>query len=458
MPARKYNDLLGDDADLGPSNNKIPIPPPHVVSTCQRPPAPPSSLAPSGSASSQKKQSRRGKGSAARQQPYRTKKSSKGAARPSQGAEAAVKPCLTALGSPVRSATVAPPLRPQDIFFLGFRARVLPPSGYPKVAVTTFVEGTFPPLPFKGAASPLSNLHPVQMPLQVFVMRFRSLESAYQSAKALLLGFPDRALDICQMSGWEAMRASVRTRHERSVPAWDAVKDDLMRYLIRVKFSTDPLSRDTLMSTRGRLLTEATGHPYWARTENRLGNYLMERREVLLFGLPEPVPVSSWTPDVGFLRRLAMRCLVGVGNQMLHHLGPLAPFPLPRAPVATSTVVQSTAAEVGTVSSQVVNSTAVQSTAAEVPPTGPEVLVVSSAAVPAAEITAPVASPAAVSGTAGEDDSLHLSMPTIDVLLSQCSMASPPAPSQLGLGLHGRDLFMESTWRWRSGSPRRSGC
>jgi len=224
------------------------------------------------------------------------------------------------------------------------------------------------------------------------------------------MGLPDRAMDICQMAGKDALLASVNRHHKTPVPAWDAIKDDLMRYLISIKFSSDPQARSSLVESRGRLLVEATGHPYWAGAENRLGIYLMERREIILYGLPEVVPAHSWSPSVDFLHQVAMRCPERVGEQVFSYLPPLVPSSL-RAPVPVPTTASGL--QVASVSRPTVTSTVGSSTTAS------GLTEASTSAASAAVVSTP-----AVSG--GVSTPPGIGRP-LELLLHQGSTLSPPA-------------------------------
>ena len=78
-----------------------------------------------------------------------------------------------------------------------------------------------------------------------------------------------------------------RSRERPLRPDWEAVKDDLMREVLRAKFSQHPELRSLLLSTRDAQLVEHTRNDrYWADAgdgtgKNRLGQLLMELRAKL---------------------------------------------------------------------------------------------------------------------------------------------------------------------------------
>jgi ribA/ribD-fused uncharacterized protein len=70
-------------------------------------------------------------------------------------------------------------------------------------------------------------------------------------------------------------------------PDWEAVKDDVMRSVVRAKFTQHPELKQTLLSTGSANIVEHTANDsYWGdggdgSGRNMLGRILMEVREEL---------------------------------------------------------------------------------------------------------------------------------------------------------------------------------
>jgi len=134
---------------------------------------------------------------------------------------------------------------------------------------------------FRGAYGFLSN-----MTTAVFEWdgrTYRNSEAAFQSAKTLDPRERDR---FCDLTGVIAKRAG-RKMSLRS--DWEAVKVDVMREVVRAKFSQNPDLLKKLLDTGDAELVEGNGwhDTFWGvdRTtgegENNLGRILMEIREEL---------------------------------------------------------------------------------------------------------------------------------------------------------------------------------
>ncbi len=81
-----------------------------------------------------------------------------------------------------------------------------------------------------------------------------------------------------------------RSRQRPLRPDWEAAKDDVMREVLRAKFSQHPELRSLLLSTQdARLVEHTTNDRYWGdggdgTGKNRLGELLMELRSELRGG------------------------------------------------------------------------------------------------------------------------------------------------------------------------------
>ena len=87
-----------------------------------------------------------------------------------------------------------------------------------------------------------------------------------------------------------------RSRERPLRPDWETVKDDIMREVLRAKFSQHPELRSLLLSTGDAQLVEHTRNDrYWADAgdgtgKNRLGQLLMELRAELRGTLADMQP------------------------------------------------------------------------------------------------------------------------------------------------------------------------
>jgi N-glycosidase YbiA len=130
---------------------------------------------------------------------------------------------------------------------------------------------------FRGSNAFLSNFHPCGIPYEGRL--YRSTEAAFQSAKCL--HDPEKDA-FTTLSPSDAKR---RGRIVQLRPDWNAVKDDIMLDLLRIKFA-DPGLAQKLRNTFPHELVEGnTWDSYWGQFngvgENKLGILLMQVRAEL---------------------------------------------------------------------------------------------------------------------------------------------------------------------------------
>lgn len=135
--------------------------------------------------------------------------------------------------------------------------------------------------PFRGEYRFLSNFHPA--PIVYEAHPYPSVEHAYQAAKTLELA---RRPEVV---GLTAGRAKQWGRTLRVRPDWETVKLEVMRTLVREKFTTVRDLGAALLATGQKELVELNtwGDTFWgvdARTgkgQNHLGRILMAVRAEL---------------------------------------------------------------------------------------------------------------------------------------------------------------------------------
>ena len=134
----------------------------------------------------------------------------------------------------------------------------------------------------------LSNFYPCT--LRFRGKRYPSVEYAYLSAKS-----EDKAWKKMCSEGWEKPgKMKKKSQFVALVPNWDAIKIDVMRECLALKFSQEPF-RTWLLDTGARHLQEGNtwGDSFWGvdletgEGENHLGKLLMELR-LLLADTPIP--------------------------------------------------------------------------------------------------------------------------------------------------------------------------
>lgn len=130
---------------------------------------------------------------------------------------------------------------------------------------------------FSGENRFLSNFYPCDM--SVAGVRYPTLEHAFQAEKTTVQVERDLIRSARTPGQAKALgrRATLR-------PDWEAVKLDVMRELVRIKFS-DKVLRAELLGTRDAKLVEGNtwNDVFWGvcrgRGQNWLGRILMEVRE-----------------------------------------------------------------------------------------------------------------------------------------------------------------------------------
>lgn len=151
--------------------------------------------------------------------------------------------------------------------------RALRPSDYPEEI-----------LQFKGEYAFLSNLFPSAFSFEGIT--WSCAEAAYQASKT------DDAAERRLLS--QLRCDGIRQRGGRITPrpGWEARRDEIMRAILREKFSQNPPLREALLGTQGyRLINGGKRDKYWGVSlitwegENRLGEALMQLREAFRRGL-----------------------------------------------------------------------------------------------------------------------------------------------------------------------------
>ena len=134
---------------------------------------------------------------------------------------------------------------------------------------------------FRGKYAFLSNFYmcPVSVPVGNETLTFQNTEAAFQAMKDV-----SRAKEFCGLGPSAAKR---KGRDVSLRPDWDSVKDDIMRMVIRCKFTQNHELTGLLLATEDAELVEGNtwNDRYWGvcdgRGKNRLGQLLMELRTEL---------------------------------------------------------------------------------------------------------------------------------------------------------------------------------
>lgn len=137
---------------------------------------------------------------------------------------------------------------------------------------------------FRGEFSFLSNFYDVE--IKYGSLKFKNVESAFQALKS-------KDYDVRKMfenlSGSESKKLGRKIKLRED---WSEIKDDVMEYLIRIKFKNERLRR-MLLATGEQPLIEGNywNDRYWGVDlksgigENRLGKILMKVRKDIRNGL-----------------------------------------------------------------------------------------------------------------------------------------------------------------------------
>lgn len=137
---------------------------------------------------------------------------------------------------------------------------------------------------FDGPHRWLSNFAPCQL-LDRSGLSYATLEHAYQACKAIDL-LEREQIRTARTPG-EAKRLARRVKLR---PGWDAMRVDVMRRLLRLKFAAGSELARKLLATGEQELVEGNswGDRFWGVSagagENWLGRLLMERRAELREG------------------------------------------------------------------------------------------------------------------------------------------------------------------------------
>ena len=130
----------------------------------------------------------------------------------------------------------------------------------------------------------LSNFYPCKIVLDN--IEFPSVEHAYVASKSLDENFRREVASIAKPGDVKKIGKKVKLRED-----WESVKLFIMEYLVRQKFSNDPL-KTKLIYTYPRELIEGNtwGDTFWGQCngvgQNHLGKILMKVREELIRGIP----------------------------------------------------------------------------------------------------------------------------------------------------------------------------
>lgn len=137
---------------------------------------------------------------------------------------------------------------------------------------------------FRGEFSFLSNFYDVE--IKYGSLKFKNVESAYQALKSKDYEVRKKFENL---SGAEAKRLGRKVELRED---WSRIKDNVMEYLVRVKFKNVELRRK-LLATGEQLLIEGNywNDRYWGVDlksglgENKLGKILMKIRKEIRDGL-----------------------------------------------------------------------------------------------------------------------------------------------------------------------------
>ena len=133
---------------------------------------------------------------------------------------------------------------------------------------------------FQGQYRFLSNFWPAKVHYEG--MEYNSVEHAYQAAKTLDKETRLRIRDLRKPGEAKHEGNKVEMRAD-----WEEVKVDIMRFLVREKFSMNSKLKEQLLATGDQYLEETNhwGDTFWGvcrgRGRNELGRILMEVREEL---------------------------------------------------------------------------------------------------------------------------------------------------------------------------------
>lgn len=134
---------------------------------------------------------------------------------------------------------------------------------------------------FKNKYYFLSNMYPCDIEAVVDDKKysFTCVESAYQAHKC-----PEKVAEFIQLNGYEAKRLGKRVELRSD---WNEVKVDLMKTLVKQKFSNKELFKQ-LKAIEGEIVeTNNWGDTFWGKCngkgQNVLGQILMEIRDGVIY-------------------------------------------------------------------------------------------------------------------------------------------------------------------------------
>ena len=149
-------------------------------------------------------------------------------------------------------------------------------------------------IPFRADSNPLSNFFKCSITLDDRV--FQSSEHAFQFTKAMFLKSDNLAESIYSASSpHEAKTIAAQLISHNNMADWLKINVDVMRKILRAKWNCSGRFRQTLMSTSGMTIAEATSDMFWGvgvapnlalhtkpnkfLGRNQLGRSLMELRD-----------------------------------------------------------------------------------------------------------------------------------------------------------------------------------
>lgn len=119
----------------------------------------------------------------------------------------------------------------------------------------------------------------ISVPVGNETLTFQNTEAAFQAMKDM-----SKAKEFCGLSPSEAKRKGRRVSLRLD---WESVKDNVMRIVLRCKFTQNPELADMLVATGDAELVEGNtwNDRYWGvcdgQGKNKLGQLLMELRTEL---------------------------------------------------------------------------------------------------------------------------------------------------------------------------------
>ncbi|MFA6235381.1 MAG: NADAR family protein [Bacteroidota bacterium] len=147
---------------------------------------------------------------------------------------------------------------------------------------------------FYGTDHPFSNFHPA--PIKVEGKEYPTSEHFFQAAKFFKTD-PAWAESIRRAGSPGQCARMGRDRAHKILTSWDNIRDEVMRFVLYLKYTQNPDLRKFLEETGDAFLIEDSPVDFywgWGKDhtgKNRLGKLLMELRGALR---NEPVDVNKW--------------------------------------------------------------------------------------------------------------------------------------------------------------------